>query len=78
MNFQNLFYDILFNQLKMKKISNCEDDKEGISYDDNTITEWIKTSSNKLTELNNEHLRVLNQLKHHVQFPDLYTELYNI
>jgi hypothetical protein len=39
---------------------------------------WLKTCCNKLKELNVEHVKILNEQKKSVQFPDLYAELYNL
>jgi hypothetical protein len=42
------------------------------------LSDWLKICCNKLKQLNIEHVKILNEQKHFVQFPDLYSELYNL
>ena len=42
------------------------------------ILNWLDLCIKDLKELNDEHAKILNHHKQFIQFPDLYSDLYNL
>ena len=90
-SYRDLFCNILVNELEKKRnpFKNAQQQQQqqnpsGTGSDkiqnssSDQILKWLNTCCAKLKSLNQEHAKVLLELKQYVQFPDLYAELYNL
>lgn len=85
-NYRGLFNSILVNELEKKRSiykkqtdnNNNESCKRKKYSCQSSIQMWLNSCCKKLKELNNEHAKVLLEFKQFIQFPDLYSELYNL
>ncbi len=80
-SYRDLFSDILLDELlknhKLDSLKSCLNENRTV-INEEKLSHWLKTCCNKLKELNVEHVKILNEQKNFVQFPDLYSELYNL
>ena len=90
-NYRGLFSNILINEIEKRRSSNNinsnnsksdQQEEEAVAADNlnkrKKYQSWLQNCCKKLKDLNKEHAKVLQEYRSLVQFPDLYSELYNL
>lgn len=84
-SYQSLYHDIVVNELLKNRSADNKDHSlntrtataaQQVTKDDLVL--WVRTCGLKLKRLSDEHVKILNEYKQSIQFPDLYAELYNL
>jgi hypothetical protein len=89
-NYRGLFSNILINVIEKRRSFNTnsnnsksgQQEEEAVAADNlnkrKKYQSWLQNCCKKLKDLNKEHAKVLQEYRSLVQFPDLYSELYNL